>query len=471
MPVAHDRRVDRVAEHVAPQQRRHPLVQMRHVGQPAAQHDHVGVQHVDDHRQPARQPVGMPLQRRLRAPRPRPQPAPAAAAASGAPPERGQARARQGRAPGSRAARTSTAAADTRPAAARAAACGPTRRRSGAARPAPARPPRCRRRSPCRGSRRTRSARPAPPPSAASLSAKQLASFSTRTGRPIAAVEVPVQRVADQDLRVGVLHQPGRRADHARNADARRSPARRPPTPPLRPAPPSRRMISGYVPGVSRPAAQPDVARRVEHGDLRLGAAQVDADTMAHVCAAYKSVPLLAQARRSGGDCRHERDRPRRQRHDLPAARAARQPRAAQPARRRPAARAGDRPRLGRRFPGLLPRDRPRADRPGRGGRRVQLHHPQARRPGGGRADARRPVHPPRLPRPRHRPAPPGMPGPPAPGPAGARAPGFRAAAARAGARGHRGAARARPPRRLRRGDPLDPARRRARPSISTATR
>ena len=55
---------------------------------------------------------------------------------------------------------------------------------------APAHPPRCRRRSRCRGSRRTPPRCPAPAPSGGLAdSAKQLASFSTRTSRPSARRE------------------------------------------------------------------------------------------------------------------------------------------------------------------------------------------------------------------------------------------------------------------------------------------
>ena len=57
MPVLQDRRVDHIAEHVAPQQPRQLGVEMRHVGQPAAQHDRVGIEQVD-RPAPARAPAG-----------------------------------------------------------------------------------------------------------------------------------------------------------------------------------------------------------------------------------------------------------------------------------------------------------------------------------------------------------------------------------------------------------------------------
>ena len=58
-----DRRRDHVAEHVARQQPRQLGVEVLHVGQPAAQHDHVGIEQVDDLRQAARQAVGVARQR------------------------------------------------------------------------------------------------------------------------------------------------------------------------------------------------------------------------------------------------------------------------------------------------------------------------------------------------------------------------------------------------------------------------
>ena len=61
---------------------------------------------------------------------------------------------------------------------------------------------------------------PAPAPSLASLSAKQLASFSTRTSRASAGADVAVEAVAVQRDGVGVLDQAGGRADDAGDADA-----------------------------------------------------------------------------------------------------------------------------------------------------------------------------------------------------------------------------------------------------------
>ena len=66
MPIAHDRRVHEVAEHVACHQRRQCRVEVVHIGQSAAQHDHVRVEQVDHMRQPARQPIGMAFERNLR---------------------------------------------------------------------------------------------------------------------------------------------------------------------------------------------------------------------------------------------------------------------------------------------------------------------------------------------------------------------------------------------------------------------
>ena len=87
--------------------------------------------------------------------------------------------------------------------------------------------------------------------------------------------EVAVQRMAVQHLRVGVLHQPARRADHAGDADAQAA-VRRPA--PARPAAPDRRS-----PAASRRSSTawhaPAVRRRaggVEGHDLDLGAAEVD---------------------------------------------------------------------------------------------------------------------------------------------------------------------------------------------------
>ena len=66
--VRQHRRVERRRRtRAAPSARGSRVVEMRHVRQAAAQHDHVGVEHVDDARQPARQPVGVAVERRLRA--------------------------------------------------------------------------------------------------------------------------------------------------------------------------------------------------------------------------------------------------------------------------------------------------------------------------------------------------------------------------------------------------------------------
>ena len=136
--VAQHRRGDHVAEHVAPHQRaaaaRYRCV---HVGQPAAQHDHVGVEQVRPPA-PARAPAGRHAG-----------PAPPARAASPAAARAGMPLASC--APGPSQSRASAGAGDQRlqaaplaapamrargfpPASARAAGCGPTRRRCGAGR-------------------------------------------------------------------------------------------------------------------------------------------------------------------------------------------------------------------------------------------------------------------------------------------------------------------------------------------------
>ena len=156
---------------------------------PAAEHDRVRVQKIDDLREPARQAVGVALERR-----PRP-----LVAARG--PRRDG-----GRVAGARAVAVAreTGAGDHRleaavppaPAArprqlrreaARAAGCGPTPRRSGAVPRAPCPwttmpPP-----QPVPRITPNTTSLPAPAPSAASLSAKQWASFWTRTSRPSSA--------------------------------------------------------------------------------------------------------------------------------------------------------------------------------------------------------------------------------------------------------------------------------------------
>ena len=130
MLVAHDRRLHEVAEHVARDQRRQRRVEMLHVGQSAAQHDHVGVEQVDHVRQPARQPVGVPIERRLRARIARGGTGRDAGGVVRARRRRNRApaRGRRSRSPGSPNGRTSNAARGIRPAAARAAGCGPIRR-------------------------------------------------------------------------------------------------------------------------------------------------------------------------------------------------------------------------------------------------------------------------------------------------------------------------------------------------------
>ena len=54
-----------VAEHMARDQRRQRLIQMIHVGQPAAEHDGIGIDQIDHRRQRPRQPVRMAIQRGL----------------------------------------------------------------------------------------------------------------------------------------------------------------------------------------------------------------------------------------------------------------------------------------------------------------------------------------------------------------------------------------------------------------------
>ena len=90
----------------------------------------------------------------------------------------------------------------------------------GAGRDARCRPPRCRRRT---GAQDNAEHQPIAGASAIHRlgKAKQLASFSTRTSRSSFAL-ISRSKVAVQRDRVGVLHPPGCRTDHARDADADR---------------------------------------------------------------------------------------------------------------------------------------------------------------------------------------------------------------------------------------------------------
>ena len=116
-------------------------IKVIHVGQPAAEDDGVGIEQVDHHRQPARQPVGVAVHRRMRC----------LVAGGGAGRQRlgvvgagSVAVARQGRAGdiGFQAAvlaAPAQVAGDFHAASARARVYGPTRRRSGAGRDGPCR--------------------------------------------------------------------------------------------------------------------------------------------------------------------------------------------------------------------------------------------------------------------------------------------------------------------------------------------
>ncbi len=193
--------------------------------------------------------------------------------------------------------------------------------------------------------------------------------------------QVPVQRVAVQADGVGVLHQPGRRADHAGDADADRDRAELPPPPraPGRPArAPRRRSRRRRL-----AAAQQHGAVRPEHGVLDLGAAEIDPHAQRSASWPSPCTPALPRPPAAAGWRDGRRNPARREGHELPAAGAARQPRAARPASRRQAARAGDRPRRGGRLPRVLPGDRAHARQLQRGGGRVLLHHPPPRRSDG----------------------------------------------------------------------------------------
>ena len=184
-----------------------------------------GIEQVDDLRQPARQPVGVAVQRGLRA----------RFAGGGAgrdgrrrrarPGRRSRARARgrRPRSPGSRAGRTSSAGPAIRRAAARAAGCGPTRRRPGcgpaSTLPSTTMPP------PQPVPRMTPNTTPLAGAGAVASPREGRSSWRRSPPaprRPSSAADVAVEGVAVQRDRVGVLHQPGRRADHAGNADADR---------------------------------------------------------------------------------------------------------------------------------------------------------------------------------------------------------------------------------------------------------
>ena len=257
---------------------------MLHVRQPAAEHDRVGVEEVDDLREAARQPVGVPRQRRPRRARRRPRRGPGYRVRRARPGRRSRAPARGPRATsrGSRAGRTSSAVRAAPRGAARAAELWPhsPRDRGGGlrcTRPSTTMPPP----QPVPRMTPNTTRYPAPAPSAASLSAKQLASFSTRTSRPSSARRVAVERVAVERDRVGVLHQAGRRADRRPGCRCRR----------WRPAPSSRlglrargrrwrRASPRSRAGVGIRRRRQSAAIRRQSRDLDLGAAEVDADAV-----------------------------------------------------------------------------------------------------------------------------------------------------------------------------------------------
>ena len=56
-----------IAKAVPHHQPRHIAIEMRHIRQAAAQHDHIRVQDIGNHRQGTREPIRMPCQSRLRA--------------------------------------------------------------------------------------------------------------------------------------------------------------------------------------------------------------------------------------------------------------------------------------------------------------------------------------------------------------------------------------------------------------------
>ncbi len=64
--VAHNRGRDGIAEHISRDAARKFRIKVAHVRQAAAQHDDVRVEYIDHHRQPARQPVGVAVDRRDR---------------------------------------------------------------------------------------------------------------------------------------------------------------------------------------------------------------------------------------------------------------------------------------------------------------------------------------------------------------------------------------------------------------------
>ena len=165
---------------------------------------------------------------------------------------------------------------------------------------------------------------PAPAPSLASESAKQLASFSTRTSRPSARVEVVAERPAVQLGRVGVLDQAGGRRDRARRADADAGRARRARLRSPRRARARRRRLRVVVRRRGDAAARQLAAGVVDRDRLDLGAAEVDADAdhgdvgAVATCAGRRlsaatpaPVARAGQARARRGRDRTTRGRPR----------------------------------------------------------------------------------------------------------------------------------------------------------------
>ena len=154
-------RVHAVREHEPRPEPRHVLIQPPRIRHPAAQHDDVGVQQVDDRGERARHPVLVTLQR----PHAAASPASARRTISSAEVPRWHRRGRA-RAPAprgtsrcSRGGRSSRPAPAARRRSATARGCAPIRRRWRSARSARPRPPRCRLLSRCRRSPRRRSGR------------------------------------------------------------------------------------------------------------------------------------------------------------------------------------------------------------------------------------------------------------------------------------------------------------------------
>ncbi len=120
---------------------------------------------------------------------------------------------------------------------------------------------------------------PAPAPSAASLSAKQLASFSTRTSRPSSAAmsrssALPFSTVelAFFTSPVAGLMVPGMPMPTVQVSPSSRSTSRDQPG--------HRREGRGIAVGRGDPPAHAEAAVRRQCGDLDLGAAEVDADSV-----------------------------------------------------------------------------------------------------------------------------------------------------------------------------------------------